>query len=75
MEDAPIHITARQMAVAGGVPYGTFIGALNRAVQRGELRWHRYGCLWRVTVGSLEHRDLQRIIAPLLQQRPWGVRP
>ena len=63
-------ITARQMAVAGGVTYGSFIGALNRAVQRGELRWHRYGCLWKVRVGSPEHRDLQRVIAPLLHRRP-----
>ena len=74
MEETSRRITAKQMALAGGVNCGTFIYALNRAVQRGELPWHRYGCRWEATIGSPEHRDLQRIIAPLLQRKPWRVR-
>ena len=74
MEDTRRRITAKQMALAGGIRPAAFLAALNRAFQRGELRWHRYGCLWTVTSGSPEHRELQRIIAPMLQRRPWGVR-
>ena len=75
MEDVPRRITAKQMALVGGVNHGTFVYSLNRAVQRGDLRWHRYGCRWEVTMGSPEHRDLQRIIAPLLRRKSWRVRP
>ena len=70
----PITITARQMALAGRVNYGSFLQALNRAAQQGEIRWHRYGCRWEATVGSPEHRDLQKVIAPLLRRKPWRVR-
>ena len=73
MGEAP-KITAKQMAIAGGINCGTFIGALNQAAQRGELPWHRYGCRWEAAVGSAEHRDLQRVIAPLLRRKPWRVR-
>lgn len=75
MEDTPRRITAKQMALAGGVNCGTFIHSLNRAVRRGEIGWHRYGCRWEATMGSPEHRDLQRIIAPLLLRKSWRMRP
>ena len=74
MEDTPRRITAKQMALAGGIRPGAFRVALNRAFQRGELRWHRYGCRWEATVGSPEHRDLQRVIAPMLSRKAWRVR-
>ena len=68
-------ITARQMAIAGNVNYRSFRHALWRAKQRGELNWHRRQAKWTVTVGSPEHRDLQRIIAPLLRSgERWRVR-
>ena len=75
MEDTPNRICAKQMAVAGGITHNTFLQALNRAAQRGELRWHRYGCRSEATAGSPEHRDLHRIIAPLLHRKSWRVRP
>ncbi len=53
-------------ALAGGITQNSFLNALNRAVERGELSWHRYGCRWEATVESPENRDLQRIIVPLL---------
>ena len=75
MGDTSRRITARQMALAGGIRQDSFLNALNRAVERGELSWHRYGCRWEATAGSPEHRDLQRIIAPLLYRKSWRVRP
>ena len=72
--DEPPKITARQMAIAGWVNYNGFIRALNRAARYGELPWHRYGCRWEAMIGSPEHRDLQTVIAPLLDRKPWRAR-
>lgn len=61
-------ITARQMADAARINYITFRQALWRAKRRAELPWHQNSAVWEARLGSAEHRDMQRIIAPLIRR-------
>jgi hypothetical protein len=50
--------TATEMANAAGVNPRTF----RKWLRAEEFGWHIWNTAWRVEVGSLEHRDMQRVL-------------